>query len=140
LHLQRLLLTLLLVLPLTLATAAAGDILVKAWQLCCEEQRLYLEEDCIQVLMKAAILAKSPQLHINLLRVLRAFHREKTTPSIDAMLCGLYEPILWRHLNAANAQVRSNALSLMFEAFPIQVCCWSCLLVKVLGLHTMMLT
>jgi Condensin II non structural maintenance of chromosomes subunit len=99
----------------------AGEILVKAWQSVGDEQREHLEADCVQALMKAAILARTPQLHVNLVRVLRAFHREKAVAAIDSMLHRLYEPILWRHLNAANAQVRSNALSLMFEAFPIQV-------------------
>lgn len=99
----------------------AGEILVKAWQLCGEDLREVLEQDTIQVLMKDAILARTSQLHVNLTRVLRAFHNERTVPAIEGMLHRLYEPILWRHLNAANAQVRSNALSLMFEAFPIQV-------------------
>ena len=106
---------------MTCCGSRAGDILVKAWQLCGDEQREVLEQDTIQVLMKAAIVARTPQLHVNLARVLRAFHAERTVPAIEAMLHRLYEPILWRHLNAANAQVRSNALSLMFEAFPIQV-------------------
>jgi condensin-2 complex subunit G2 len=99
----------------------AGEILVKAWQGCGEDLRKVLERDTVQVLMKAAILARTPQLHVNLARVLRAFHNERTVPAIEGMLHRLYQPILWRHLNSANAHVRSNALSLMFEAFPIQV-------------------
>jgi condensin-2 complex subunit G2 len=36
------------------------------------------------------------------------------------MLCRLYEPILWRSLNVANAIVRKNAAALLIDAFPIE--------------------
>ncbi len=36
------------------------------------------------------------------------------------MLLRLYEPILWRSLHVANAQVRRNAAALLVEAFPLQ--------------------
>ena len=81
-----------------------------------------LETDCLQVLMKAAIVANKPQLRINLVRVLRGIHKAKAIAEVDGMLHRLYQPILWRHMGAPNSVVRGNALSLMFEAFPIQVC------------------
>ena len=36
------------------------------------------------------------------------------------MLCRLYTPIIWRALNAANAQVRVNAVLLLVDAFPLR--------------------
>lgn len=100
----------------------AGEILVKAWLLCKGEQREVLEQACIQDLMKRAMVVSSRQMHANIVRVLHALHQEKATAGIEEMLCRLYEPILWPHMSYANARVRSQALTLMIDAFPIQVC------------------
>jgi condensin-2 complex subunit G2 len=106
---------------LTSCLRLAGDIIFRAWQTCAHVQRVILEEEGIQVLMKSAILATSPQLCANILRVLRGLHEQKRIRGVDEMLHRLYEPILWRHLKAANSAVRKNALNLMLDAFPIQV-------------------
>lgn len=94
---------------------------MKAWGLCGAEQRAVLEAAGIQDLMRRCVLVAAPPMHANLLRVLRAFHAERGSNGIAEMLCRLYEPILWPHLNYANARVRANALAVMFDAFPIQV-------------------
>lgn len=70
--------------------------------------------------MKGAILTKSRQLCANLLRILSGLHQQKRVRGVDEMLHRLYEPILWRHLKAANSSARRNALNLMLDAFPIQ--------------------
>jgi hypothetical protein len=98
-----------------------GEILVKAWLLCKGEQREVLEQACIQDLMKRAMVVSSRQMHANIVRVLHALHQEKATAGIEEMLCRLYEPIMWPHMSYANARVRSQALTLMIDAFPIQV-------------------
>ena len=93
-----------------------------------------LETDTIQHIMQQAILASSPQLHVNLMHALGPLHTAKSTDTqARELLHRLYQPILWRHLNAACAQVRSQALALMLQAFPIEVrhlslsiCCAPC--------------
>ena len=47
--------------------------------------------------------------------------REKAAPEVDALLARLYQPFLFRHLAAANPNVRRNALGLLLDAFPLQV-------------------
>ena len=70
--------------------------------------------------MEASILASTPALASALRRVLAGFHSQKHQPGVDAMLVELYEPILFRRLNAANPDVRRNALELFFDAFPLR--------------------
>ena len=94
---------------------------MKGWRDISEERRETMEQECIQALMLCAILASSPQLAASLRRVLRGFHDQKSAKGVDCMLHRLYEPILWRHLKAVHPDVRCNALSLLFCAFPIQV-------------------
>lgn len=48
------------------------------------------------------------------------WHTKKKTKGVDEMLCRLYEPIIWRSLNVANASVRRNALVVLADIFPIQ--------------------
>jgi len=70
--------------------------------------------------MEATILASSPALASALRRVLGGLHSQKHQPGVDAMLLELYEPILFRRLNAANPSVRRHALELLFDAFPLR--------------------
>jgi len=53
-------------------------------------------------------------------KVLDGFHSKKKERGVDEMLTSLYEPILWRSIKAANADVRTNATALFFCAFPLQ--------------------
>lgn len=39
---------------------------------------------------------------------------------MDEVLYRLYEPIIWRALNAPNPIVRKNAVTLLVDAFPLQ--------------------
>jgi hypothetical protein len=71
--------------------------------------------------MRAAISAKSPPLGAALRGVLSEFHAQKRMAGVEALLCRLYEPILYRAFGAANALLRRNALLLLLDAFPIRV-------------------
>lgn len=70
--------------------------------------------------MEAAILASMPSMAANLRRVLAGFHGQKHQAGVDKLLLDLYEPILFRRLNAANPEVRRNALSIFLDAFPLR--------------------
>ena len=80
-----------------------------------------LSDYFLQGLMQAALFAKTPALNAALRRVLDGFHGQKTHANVDALLLRLYEPILFRALSANNGSVRRNALSVLFDAFPLEV-------------------
>lgn len=71
--------------------------------------------------MEAAILASTPAMAASLRHVLGMLHSKKVERGVDKMLLELYEPILFRRLNAANPNVRRNALNLFVDAFPLRV-------------------
>ncbi len=71
--------------------------------------------------MRAAIHAGTAALGTALRHVLGALHSQKKSAGVDAMLCRLYEPILFRAFGAANPDMRRNALLLLLDAFPIRV-------------------
>ncbi len=72
--------------------------------------------------MQAAISASTQPMAAALRTVLTGFHQEKAAPGVDALLLRLYRPILFRSLAAANPAVRRNALGMLLDAFPLQVC------------------
>ena len=57
----------------------------------------------------------SPCYHI-----LERFHSAKNDHTVQSALCRLWEPVLWRHLRAANATVRRSAAEMLFSAFPVE--------------------
>lgn len=67
-------------------------------------------------------MAQSTQMSVNMRKVLSYLHEQRRFHDVGTMLHRLYEPILWCHLKAAHFQVRMNALGILLEAFPIQVC------------------
>jgi hypothetical protein len=99
---------------------AYGEIIYRAWSSATGSCLLEIKESCIQDLMEASILASAPTLSASLRRVLGGLHSQKHQPGVDAMLLELYEPILFRRLNAANPAVRRNALELFFDTFPLR--------------------
>ena len=72
--------------------------------------------------MGAALHASMPSMAAALRRVLGPLHDAKSAPGVDTLLLRLYQPILFRALAAANPAVRRNALGLLVDAFPLQVC------------------
>ncbi len=99
---------------------AYGEIIYRAWSSATGACLLEIKEGCIQDLMEASILSSTPTLSASLRRVLGGLHSQKHQPGVDAMLLELYEPIIFRRLNAANPAVRRNALELFFDTFPLR--------------------
>jgi hypothetical protein len=55
------------------------------------------------------------------LRVLMSqIHEQKSAKGVDSMLTDLYDPILWRGLQCANACVRAQSCTIFLDAFPLQ--------------------
>ena len=52
-------------------------------------------------------------------QVLSVLHKHKEEPSVEGLLYDLYRPLLWRALDAANGEVRANAVSLFLDVFPL---------------------
>lgn len=100
---------------------AYGEVLYRAWAGAQGACLLEVQQGCIQGLMEAAILASTPAMAVALRRVLGGLHCQKHQPGVDALLLQLYEPILFRGMKAANADVRRNAFQLFVEAFPLRV-------------------
>ena len=100
---------------------AYGEVLYRAWSTATGACLLEVQQGCIQEVMEAAILASTPAMASALRRLLAGLHSQKHQPGVDRMLLELYEPILFRRLNASNGAVRRNALELLVDAFPIRV-------------------
>ena len=106
-------------------SSAIGEVYYKAWRSCEGTFKTNIEELCIQDLMQRAILAKQTlpknlKVFMPIRHILKVMHRAKNDRQVQAMLCKLYEPILWRHLKVANSQARANAAQLFFDAFPVE--------------------
>ncbi|XP_012939840.1 condensin-2 complex subunit G2 [Aplysia californica] len=100
-----------------------GEIYFRAWQKSPDENRLKIEQGCIQDLMYRAVHSQrgGQQSTASILfRVLSYIHKQKTQRGVEQMLNQLYEPILWRSLMVSNCDVRVNAASIMFDVFPLQ--------------------
>merc|ERR1719282_45785 len=92
---------------------------MKAWSL--HEENKQAIEDSIQNFMYHCILAKKKsKIFEPLLALLNAFHLNKKNKNIQSLVHRLWEPLLWRYLKVANADVRSNAVQILTEAFPLE--------------------
>lgn len=96
-----------------------GEIYYKAWKGSSGQVLLKIEYNCIQDLMYHAIHCRDNALFQNIRKILNSFHTKKKVNGVDEMLLRLYEPILFRSLNAANSTVRKNASSILIDAFPL---------------------
>ncbi|KAK3244146.1 hypothetical protein CYMTET_46231 [Cymbomonas tetramitiformis] len=99
---------------------AYGEILFRAWRNATGPCLAELEYGCMQGLMKAALHASTPAMGAALRRVLGGFHSQKSAKGVDEMLLRLYEPLLFRAVQAANPAVRTNAARVLFDCFPLQ--------------------
>ena len=97
-----------------------GELYHSAWKRATGPVLHALEHDCLQDLASHAISAASPALSSAIRHVLSVFHGKKKFKAVDEMLARIYEPILWRSFNVANATVRIQAAQLLAEAFPVQ--------------------
>lgn len=98
---------------------AAGNAYFRAWSASSGVARLRLEHDCIQDYVRCAMVIKNENLLVSIRLILDAFHKNKPKAGIDEMLYRIYEPVLWRSLNASNPQVRLHAAVIFFASFPL---------------------
>ncbi|KAK8794669.1 hypothetical protein WA158_001650 [Blastocystis sp. Blastoise] len=105
--------------PLSLARFY-GEILFQAWSEADMIQRKVLETDILQNVLARAVHASTPTLFRPLSEILNAFNRNKLDSNVESMLFDIYDPIIWRALNAANASVRKNAFIILINVFPLQ--------------------
>ncbi len=101
-----------------------GEIYLKAWTLHLGNERIVqiIEEDCVQNFMYHCILAqrKKSKLFEPLLAFLLPFHSSKANKKVQEMVHRLWQPLLWRYLKVANAEVRCNAVQILSDAFPLE--------------------
>ena len=118
-----------------------GDILLKAWKMASDSKSSNLEkedciasckntwiktsisqeimEDLIQEFLHDAIHASDPKYFKSLRTLLDSFHSNKNSKGVDAMLLKIYDPIIWRSLQCANAIVRAQSCTLFLDVFPL---------------------
>ncbi|XP_068657118.1 uncharacterized protein [Aristolochia californica] len=99
---------------------AFGDILFRAWKVSEGITREELQNGFLQGLVEGAIYAKTEQLAASVRRVLGGFISQRTTDGVDKLLFSLVEPVLFRSLQAANSNVRQNALYVLLDMFPVE--------------------
>ena len=64
-------------------------------------------------------LASGPKRRLGLKLLHGAFHENKKDKRVDPLLCRVYPPFIFSGLDAVNAEVRRNAATLFFLAFPL---------------------
>jgi Condensin II non structural maintenance of chromosomes subunit len=96
-----------------------GDVYFRAWKLATGQFVLKIEQNVIQDLMRASILAAKSSTATACLNVLRVLHQNKRFKGVDEMLYRLYSPILWRYMKVANPVVRINAVQVFIDVFPL---------------------
>ncbi len=76
-------------------------------------------EDAVQNFLREGIHASEDKYFKGVRFMLQAFH-DVQRAKLDAMLLRVYDPILWRSLRCANAQVRAQAAVVFLDVFPLQ--------------------
>ncbi|ONK75910.1 uncharacterized protein A4U43_C03F21850 [Asparagus officinalis] len=99
---------------------AYGDILFRSWKGCEGFLRDEIEDGFVQGLIDAAVHASSKSLAASIRRVLGGFIEKRATEGVEKLLFRLSEPLLFRSLQAANSDVRQNALHLFLDLFPLE--------------------
>lgn len=76
-------------------------------------------EDAVQGLLREGVHAADAKYFRGVRYMLQSFH-DVQRAKLDAMLLRVYDPILWRALRCANAQVRAQAAVFFLDVFPLQ--------------------
>ncbi|XP_061661845.1 condensin-2 complex subunit G2 [Syngnathoides biaculeatus] len=96
------------------------EVYFRAWKKASGSFLETIESECIQDLMKCAILIhRSSPIRNKVQQIVFFFHKNKAYTPVVKMLSALYKPILWKNLNVPNFEVRANATVLFTDAFPI---------------------
>ncbi|KAK2372533.1 hypothetical protein P8452_45825 [Trifolium repens] len=99
---------------------AFGDILFRAWKASPEDSRSGIENGFLQDLIEGSIHASSGAFASHIRTVLGAFINQRTVDGVEKLLYRLAEPVIFRSLQAANSNVRQNALHLLLDIFPLE--------------------
>ncbi|CAK8539638.1 unnamed protein product [Lathyrus sativus] len=99
---------------------AYGDILFRAWKAAPEDSRSEIENGFLQGLVEGSIHASSGSFASYIRRVLGGFINQRTVDGVEKLLYRLAEPVIFRSLQAANSNVRQNALHLLLDVFPLE--------------------
>ncbi|XP_058778063.1 uncharacterized protein LOC131652268 [Vicia villosa] len=99
---------------------AYGDILFRAWKAAPEDSRSEIENGFLQDLIEGCIHASSGSFASYIRRVLGGFINQRTIDGVEKLLYRLAEPVIFRSLQAANSNVRQNALHLLLDVFPLE--------------------
>ncbi|KAI3870634.1 hypothetical protein MKW92_025041 [Papaver armeniacum] len=99
---------------------AYADVLFRAWKAAEGTLRDEIENGFMQGLIEGAVYASSAAFAASIRRVLGGFISQRTVDGVEKLLFRLAEPVLFRSLQAANSNVRQNALHLLLDMFPLE--------------------
>ena len=100
-----------------------GDVYWRAWKLLSTspqaQHKMKLEIGCIQDMMALALNVSNEKTSQALRKVLHVIHSKRRQHHVDQLIARLWEPLLWRALNAANPVLRRHALAVLIDVFPV---------------------
>ncbi|KAI3958927.1 hypothetical protein MKX01_023603 [Papaver californicum] len=99
---------------------AYADVLFRAWRVAEGTLRDEIENAVMQGLIEGAVYASSAAFAASIRRVLGGLISQRTVDGVEKLLFRLAEPVLFRSLQAANSNVRQNALHLLLDMFPLE--------------------
>ncbi|XP_076950940.1 uncharacterized protein LOC143624079 [Bidens hawaiensis] len=99
---------------------AYADIVFRAWKSAEGESRDEIEHEFLQQLVDGSIHASSGSFAASIRRILGGFISQRTTDGVEKLIFNLAEPVIFRSLQAANSDVRQNALHLLIDVFPLE--------------------
>ena len=79
-----------------------------------------IEEIMLQDFMYASIYLSSSSMLKSIHVILLPFFKEQQNRPVELLLYRMYTPIIWRALNATNASIRINALTVLSKVFPLR--------------------
>ncbi|KAL6893501.1 hypothetical protein ACP4OV_007599 [Aristida adscensionis] len=101
------------------AVVAYGEVVFRAWK-DGGWVRGEVGEGFLQEMMEAAVHAGTKDLAKAARKMLLAFVEQRAVPGVEKLVFQLAEPVLFRSLQAANSNVRHNALHLLLDLFPLE--------------------
>lgn len=99
---------------------AYADIVFRAWKAAEGESRGEIENEFLQALIDSSIHASNGSFAASIRRILGGFISQRTTDGVEKLIFNLAEPVIFRSLQAANSNVRQNALHLLIDVFPLE--------------------
>ena len=103
--------------------AKLAEAYCRAWRCLQSHERKKFEECCLQDLMYCSMTVHpvtASKLNGNLLAFLHTLHSHQKLVAFSTMLQKNYNPFLWRYINCANGLVRTNAITVLCDAYPLE--------------------